>query len=91
MSYLNLFLIGMVVGLLLNVIFSFISRKRRTEEVYWKEVNIENERDYATKEDILKLQMEIEEMKKTHKDTEEILKAEKEFYESTLLEDDKLI
>jgi membrane protein insertase Oxa1/YidC/SpoIIIJ len=76
MSYLNIFLVGIIIGWLS---YMFLS-------VYFSKKIKPKGESSATKEDISKITIELEELKnlyKTNKDEEEkIQEAEKEFYDS---------
>ena len=79
MNYATLFLLGVVVGLSLNVFLpSYLSKRKK----------VEHSAALATKEDIQEISKEIEEVKHTFEEFEhqndELLEAEQEFYDSKL-------
>ena len=92
MSYLNVFLTGIVGGLLIGFFIpEYLSKRRDEKEPHSKnEVHSHsNEEPLATKEDVVRLEKEIDELKILYKNIkvetqneENVVEAEKEFYES---------
>ncbi len=75
MSYITAFLIGVIGGISLNIFLpDFFSKRRELKGKLW-----------ATKEDISKITKELEEIKHIYKN-DDLLKAEKEFYDESGIE-----
>ncbi len=77
MDYLTVLVSGIIIGLLLNILFAYLSRKKMITSTG---------EPLATKDDISKVTIELEELKNLYKinkdENEKIQEAEKEFYES---------
>jgi hypothetical protein len=85
MDYLTIFVSGIIVGLLLSILFSYLSSRKKVVIEKGKSRG-ELTAALVTKEDILKIITELEELKNLYKnnkdENEKIQEAEKEFYES---------
>jgi MFS superfamily sulfate permease-like transporter len=85
MDYLTIFVSGIIVGLLLSIFFTYLSSGKKVV-IEKGESRGKSTATVATKEDILKITNELEELKNLYKsskdENEKIQEAEKEFYES---------